>query len=146
MPYKLLFRSIYHSFFVKRPLIESGVMVDLSITVKILFLFLASCESKPSLTFHDDFLGSCEYTIGSNLIKLGCLRDSRQLPQPLPVRIVNKSEEGRAAFQNKEQWASFITALVCECARVTKEHGWFTFGIQNYGKNRNEDCLYKKSY
>ncbi|XP_066915387.1 uncharacterized protein [Clytia hemisphaerica] len=77
--------------------------------------------------------GSCQYTIGSNLVKLGCLRDSRQIPQPLPVHIVSKSEEGKTAFKDKERWSTFIRELVCECATETQKKGWFTFGIQNYG-------------
>jgi len=77
---------------------------------------------------------NCTYQIGSNLIKLGCFRDFETPPRPLPVKLL--TEDGLKAYEdeNKETWQKFIQSFVCKCAEMTRKKGWFTFGIQNYGK------------
>ena len=87
-----------------------------------------------SLFLSYPFSASCEYTIGSNLIKLGCMRDSQQVPRPLPSKIISRAAEGKEAFNDMKKWEEFIKQLVCDCAVETRKKKWFTFGIQNYGK------------
>ena len=72
----------------------------------------------------------CNFTIGKNLVKLGCYRDGQEVPRPLPVLLFD--DEGSA--EHKGNWVAYTNAIVCKCATETEKRGWYTFGIQNYGK------------
>lgn len=63
------------------------------------------------------------------------MRDSQQIPRPLPSKIVSRAEEGKEAFKDLNKWEDFIKQLVCDCAVETRKKKWFTFGIQNYGNH-----------
>ena len=71
---------------------------------------------------------------------MGCMRDSQQIPRPLPSKVISRAEEGKEAFKDKKKWDEFIKLLVCDCAVETRKKGWFTFGIQNYGKQFGSIC------
>ena len=69
-----------------------------------------------------------------NLTKLGCVNDDQQVPRPLPVMILNLTDVNVGIPSEQDDWKSFIRSLVCKCAIETRKRGWYTFGIQNYGK------------
>ncbi|XP_065644379.1 uncharacterized protein LOC100208971 isoform X5 [Hydra vulgaris] len=72
---------------------------------------------------------NCNFTIGTNLVKLGCYRDAQQVPRPLPVLLFD--DEGSA--EQHGDWAAYVNNVVCKCAVETEKRGWYTFGIQKYG-------------
>ena len=39
-------------------------------------------------------------------------------------------------FDKPEDWNKFLPDFICRCANVVRQKGFWTFGIQNYGKKR----------
>lgn len=62
--------------------------------------------------------------------KIGCFRDDMRSPRPLP--------ELKAKYSNIpidwNNWDTYMTDLVCRCAKEAKVRNYAFFSIQYYGK------------
>ncbi|XP_031556840.1 uncharacterized protein LOC116293538 isoform X2 [Actinia tenebrosa] len=61
---------------------------------------------------------------------LGCFRDDHNIYRPLPNLLFSDVKDNRVDLEN---WDTYLSDVICRCARMTRNSGMTTFGIQNYG-------------
>lgn len=71
--------------------------------------------------------------------KIGCFRDDMRSPRPLPeLLITDKDPSIKAKYSNIpidwNNWDTYMTDLVCRCAKEAKVRNYAFFSIQYYGK------------
>ncbi|XP_048581714.1 uncharacterized protein LOC5511228 isoform X2 [Nematostella vectensis] len=62
---------------------------------------------------------------------LGCFRDDHNIYRPLPKLLFDDNENPAVI---RDDWPSYLSDLICRCARETRNNGMTTFGIQNNGE------------
>lgn len=68
----------------------------------------------------------------------GCYNDLQDDPRPLPEYLFNERDLSISNWNGRmidwQNWESYLTGLMCRCAKAAKKAGFLYFGIQFYGE------------
>lgn len=72
-----------------------------------------------------------------NYTKLGCFRDDRKKPRPLPQLLFTDRDSRSKVSSGKtidwNNWDNYIVDLVCRCAEAAKDKKYAFFSLQYFG-------------
>ena len=73
--------------------------------------------------------------------RIGCFRDNKKDPRPLPEYIITDRERGLNVSSGRSidwrNWDVYMPDFVCRCAKKANEKGHSTFGVQFYGEYKD---------
>lgn len=85
-----------------------------------------------------NFVFELESDCGLDFERIGCFRDDKIDPRPLPDYIMTDREARLQIFSGQKidwrNWDVYLPEFVCRCANKAKEKGHTTFGVQYYGE------------
>ncbi|XP_068751834.1 uncharacterized protein [Montipora capricornis] len=92
------------------------------------------CVGKQWTNFVFELGSDCDH--GFEMI--GCFKDNRRDPRPLPDYIMTDRDRSLAIYSGQSidwrSWDSYMPEFACRCAEKAKEKGHNTFGVQFYGE------------
>lgn len=69
--------------------------------------------------------------------RIGCFRDNKVKPRPLPDYIMTGRQKNLKIYSNQpidwRNWDVYMPEFVCRCATLAKQKNHTTFGVQYYG-------------
>ena len=78
-----------------------------------------------------------ESDCGLDFERLGCFRDNKQEPRPIPSYMMTDREPRLKIYSGQSidwrNWDVYLPEFVCRCAKLAKLKGHSTFGVQYYG-------------
>jgi len=73
-----------------------------------------------------------------NFERIGCFKDNKKNPRPLPEYILTDRQRGLKVSSGESvdwrNWDVYLPTFVCRCAKKAKDSGHTTFGVQFYGE------------
>ncbi|KAL9957679.1 hypothetical protein ACROYT_G034603 [Oculina patagonica] len=70
--------------------------------------------------------------------RIGCFKDNKKAPRPLPDYIMTDRQKNLKIYSGQSidwrNWDVYLPSFVCRCAKIAKEKGHATFGVQYYGE------------
>lgn len=73
--------------------------------------------------------------------RIGCFKDNKKAPRPLPDYIMTDRQKNLKIYSGQSidwrNWDVYLPTFVCRCAKLAKEKGHDTFGVQYYGEKKN---------
>ncbi|XP_022796155.1 uncharacterized protein LOC111334626 [Stylophora pistillata] len=73
-----------------------------------------------------------------NYTKLGCFKDDRKKPRPLPELLFTDRDSRSKVFSGKtidwNNWDKYMIDLVCRCAKAAKVKKYNYFSLQHFGE------------
>ncbi|PFX20415.1 uncharacterized protein LOC111336924 [Stylophora pistillata] len=70
--------------------------------------------------------------------RIGCFKDNKRNPRPLPEYEMTDRESRLKIYSGQpidwRNWDVYLPRFVCRCAKLAKEKGFKTFGVQYYGE------------
>ena len=104
--------------------LNNGCIFSLSITPSVYFIF--SLVTDCTLNFE----------------RIGCFKDNKKNPRPLPEYILTDRQRGLKVSSGESvdwrNWDVYLPTFVCRCAKKAKDSGHTTFGVQFYGACRDQ--------
>ncbi|XP_068751837.1 uncharacterized protein [Montipora capricornis] len=92
------------------------------------------CVGKQWTNFVFELGSDCDH----GFERIGCFKDNRQDPRPLPDYIMTDRDRSLAIYSGQSidwrNWDSYMPEFACRCAEIAKEKGHNTFGVQFYGE------------
>ena len=104
-----------------------------------------SLSITPSVYFIFSLVTDCEL----DMDRIGCFKDNRKDPRPLPEYIMTDRQRGLKVSSGQSidwrNWDVYLPEFICRCAKKAKERGHNTFGMQFYGECRDQSLwlIYK---
>ena len=72
-----------------------------------------------------------------NYTKLGCFKDDRKKPRPLPELLSTDRDSRSKVFSGKtidwNNWDTYMIGLVCRCAEAANAKKYNYFSLQHFG-------------
>lgn len=85
-----------------------------------------------------NFVYELESDCGLDFERLGCFRDNKQEPRPIPSYMMTDREPRLKIYSGQSidwrNWDVYLPEFVCRCAKLAKLKGHSTFGVQYYGE------------
>ena len=94
------------------------------------------------------FIFSLEPDCDIDIERIGCFKDNKKKPRPLPDYIMTDREKKLGIYSGQSidwrNWDVYLPKFVCRCAEIARTKGHDTFGVQYYGtrKEHREKSLW----